>query len=120
MPRLVPRSSPQARASARAEREALVDGLRNSGSGRESWDDQARTLLGSLAAADAEVTWGGCFVAGCTATIVFASREAYDHAIDDVARGSAFHAWTGGKKWSAPEIGDDGRLTAALVLYRPD
>jgi len=119
-PRLVPSSSPQTRATARADREALVERVRSSGSGKEPWDDQARVLLGSLAGTDVEVTWGGCYIAGCTATIVFSSRDAYDHAVDDVARGSAFHAWTGGKKWSAPEVGDDGRWTAALVLYRPD
>ncbi len=98
----------------------MLDALRSSGSGHESWDELGRNLLGSLAQGDTEVTFAGCFVAGCAATVVFPSRDAYDRAVADVDRGSAFHVWTGGRKWSPPEQGDDGRWTAALALYRPD
>ena len=97
-----------------------MSNLKNSGSGKEPWDDQARALFNTLAQNDTEATYIGCYVAGCGATVSFPTRDAYDRAVDDVGRGSAFHAWTGGKKWSAPEVGSDGRVTAALILYRPD
>jgi hypothetical protein len=99
---------------------AILTTLQSTGSGTERWNDQARALLASLAQGDIVATYAGCYVAGCAATVTFPSRDAYDRLVDDVARGSAFHAWTGGKKWSPLESDSDGRLTAVLVLYRPD
>jgi len=102
------------------DRAELLSSLKSSGSAHEPWDDQARTLLNGLASDDAVVTFNGCYTAGCGATVIFPTRDAYDRIADDVARGSAFRAWTGGKKWSAPEATDDGRIAAVLILYRPD
>ena len=113
-------SSPPPPASLAPNGQALLDTLKSSGSGTEAWDDQARSLLASLGQGDTVATYAGCYIAGCAATVQFPSRDAYDRIVDDVARGSAFHVWTGGKKWSPLETDSDGRLTAVLVLYRPD
>jgi hypothetical protein len=86
--------------------------LRSSGTGSEPWVPQATTLLrGFDPAARVE-----CYVAGCAATITFDSEDAYEHAVDVIRTDET---WTGGKQWVSPERAG-GKITAVLILYRPD
>ncbi len=98
----------------------MLDNVRTSGPAHEHWDEQARALFNSLAKDDTVVAYEGCYVAGCAATLSFASEDDYRRARDEAERSELYRAWTGGKKWSRPDIAEDGRLLVALVVYRPD
>lgn len=101
---------PDAAPDAAPERE--LETLRSSGSGSEPWVPQATNLLrGFDPAARVE-----CYVAGCAATITFDSEDAYEHAVEVIRTDET---WTGGKQWVSPERAG-GKITAVLILYRPD
>jgi hypothetical protein len=86
--------------------------LRNSGTANEVWIPDAERLVHSIApAATVE-----CYVAGCGAQLSFSSEVAYQDAVRAIA---GDHTWTGGKRWSEAAR-DGGRVTVALILYRPD
>jgi hypothetical protein len=106
--------------AARQERETVLASLRESGEGHEGWETQATELFGSLANRDTQVSDVGCYIAGCAATFTFSSQAAYHSQIDRLQTSPAYAAWTGGKRYSAPETREDGRVIVALVLYRPD
>ncbi len=91
---------------------AELETLRSSGAGHEAWVPQAGNLLrGFDPTANVE-----CYVAGCAALITFDSDDAYEHAVQ-VTRED--QTWTGGKKWLSPtRVGT--KITAVLILYRPD
>ena len=89
-----------------------LEALRNSGTASEVWVTDAERLVHSIApAATVE-----CYVAGCGAQLSFASEAAYQDAVRAVADD---HTWTGGKRWSEAAR-DGGRVSVALILYRPD
>jgi hypothetical protein len=99
-------------AAADAPPEHELETLRSSGPGAEPWVPQATTLLrGFDPAARVE-----CYVAGCAATITFDSEDAYEHAVEVIRTDET---WTGGKQWVSPERAG-GKITAVLILYRPD
>jgi hypothetical protein len=107
-PAIVTRSD----AAADAPPEHELETLRSSGSGSEPWVPQATTLLRGFDP-QARVE---CYVAGCAATITFDSEDAYEHAVEVVRTDET---WTGGKQWVSPERAG-GKITAVLILYRPD
>lgn len=89
-----------------------LEALRNSGTANEVWIPDAERLVHSIApAATVE-----CYVAGCGAQLSFSSEVAYQDAVRAIA---GDHTWTGGKRWSEAAR-DGGRVTVALILYRPD
>jgi len=91
---------------------AELETLRSSGSASETWVPQAATLLhGFDPAAKVE-----CYVAGCAAALTFDSNAAYDEAVETIRTDET---WRGGKKWLSAERGG-GKITAVLILYRPD
>ena len=101
-----------AAADAAPGRAAALETLRASGSASEVWAPQAANLLhGFDPAAKVE-----CYVAGCGATLTFDSQDAYEHAVELVRTDET---WTGGKKWADP-VREGGRISAVLILYRPD
>ena len=104
----------------RAEREALLAKVRNSGSGHEGWDDQASEIFTTAVGDSGTVVESECFIAGCAATLSFPSRAAYEHEIDSLEESRQYRAWTGGKVLTLPELRRDGSEVLALVLYRPD
>jgi hypothetical protein len=106
--------------AARAERETVLANLRESGSASESWEGQASALFQTFARDVVHVSDDRCFVAGCGATLTFPSEAAMRRAFDDLQTSEAYRKWTGGKRITAPEHLDDGRVVVALVLYRPD
>jgi len=89
-----------------------LETLRSSGSDIEAWSGQATNLLRGF---DPEARVE-CYVAGCAATLAFDSDDAYERAVETVRTDET---WTGGKKWLSPERTGD-RITAVLILYRPD
>jgi hypothetical protein len=104
----------------RAEREALLAKVRDSGNGREGWDDQATDIFTAAIGSTGTIVDSGCFIAGCAATITFPSRAAYQHEIDTLEESQRYRAWTGGKVLTLPELRPDGSEVLAIVLYRPD
>ncbi len=89
-----------------------LETLRSTGSATETWVVQAATLLhGFDPAAKVE-----CYVAGCAAALAFDSNEAYDQAVETIRTDET---WRGGKKWLSAVRGG-GKITAVLILYRPD
>jgi hypothetical protein len=89
-----------------------LETLRSTGSASEPWTGQATNLLhGFDPAARVE-----CYIAGCAATITFESDDAYEQAVETVRTDET---WTGGKQWLSPERSGN-RITAVLILYRPD
>lgn len=89
-----------------------LETLRSSGSASEIWVHQATNLLrGFDPAARVE-----CYVAGCAATLAFDDDDAWEHAVEVIRTDET---WTGGKKWLSPERAG-GKITAVLILYRPD
>jgi hypothetical protein len=104
----------------RTEREALVAKVRDSGAGREAWDDQATGLFTAAAGETGAVVDSGCFIAGCEATLSFPSRAGYQHDIDSFVSSERYRGWTGGKVVTRAEVRTDGSVVVALVLYRPD
>jgi hypothetical protein len=91
---------------------AELETLRSSGSASEPWIGQATNLLrGFDPAARVE-----CYVAGCAAAIAFDSDDLYQQALETIRTDET---WTGGKSWLPPER-IDGKITAVLILYRPD
>jgi hypothetical protein len=92
--------------------EASLETLRSSGPSSEVWVHQATNLLRGF---DPH-TKVECYVAGCSAALSFDSEEAYQQAFEVVR---VDETWTGGKKWLPPER-QAGRVTAVLILYRPD
>ena len=109
-----------AAAADRAERDALLAGLRESGRGDEPWDAQAGALFAALGRAPAVADVTGCYIAGCGATFTFPSDAAYRQRLVEVEPTDASRAWTGGRRFSKPEPMPDGRVVVGLVLYRPD
>jgi len=107
-------------AAAKHERETVLGALRDSGKGAEPWDDQGNGLLEKIARTASGWTQVGCFVAGCGATYLFASEDAMTRGRAVAEALDEYHAWTGGKRWTAPERWVDGRVSITLVLYRPD
>lgn len=91
---------------------AALEALRSSGAANEVWVPDATRLVHTIAP-DATVE---CYVAGCGALLSFSSEAAYQDAIRAIA---GDRTWTGGKKWTDAARGG-GRITVALVLYRPD
>jgi hypothetical protein len=89
-----------------------LEALRRSGAANEVWVPDAIRLVHSVAP-DAAVE---CYVAGCGAQLSFASESAYQDAVRAIAED---RTWTGGKLWTDAARGR-GRITVALVLYRPD
>jgi hypothetical protein len=104
---------------AQTERETLVADLRASGSGAEPWDAQGTALLAAIGRRAVATSQAGCFTAGCAATFTFASRTELDRARIEAARSPQYRAWTGGKRWTTPEVSRD-RVVITLLLYRPD
>ena len=102
------------------ESEAALARLHASGSGVESWDRQGLALLDSIAHDGVEIHDAGCYIAGCGASFTFASEAEYHRRIDELGGSELYRGWTGGKHLTGPEIHSDGRVTIALVLYRPD
>jgi hypothetical protein len=109
-----------AAAAARQERETVLASVRDSGEGHEAWEAQGTALFDAFAKRGARVTGSSCYIAGCAATLGFPSQAAYRRALDEVQASEAYLAWTGGKRLTSPELAEDGRVTVALVLYRPD
>ena len=103
-----------------SDRETLLAGLRDSGSGVESWDAQGATLLTSLATGGVTLRDATCYVAGCSATFTFPTERDYQRHIAELETSELYRAWTGGKRLSTPETRPDGRVIVALLLYRPD
>jgi hypothetical protein len=91
---------------------AALEALRNSGTASEVWVPDATRLVHTIAP-DATVE---CYVAGCGAELSFSSEAAYRDAIRVIAED---RTWTGGKTWTDAARGG-GRITVALILYRPD
>lgn len=90
-----------------------LETLRSSGSASEVWIHQATNLLrGFDSTARVE-----CYVAGCAAKIAFDDDDAYERAVETIRTDET---WTGGKKWLSPERAPGGKITAVLILYRPD
>jgi hypothetical protein len=110
----------RARTAARDEREAALDSVRASGDAHEEWAARGTTLLTSAGQHGAQVYGAGCFIAGCGATLSFASDADYRRGIDALVASDAYTAWTGGKKITAPERQPDGHVLVGVVLYRPD
>jgi hypothetical protein len=105
---------------ARDERETVLATLRESGPGAEAWDDQALALLASLKHAGADSEGAACFIGGCSATFTFRGELDYRRGLDELVASEGYRAWTGGKRLTTPELGADGRVVVAFVLYRPD
>ena len=103
-----------------SERERWVKPVLRSGSGHEQWTERGTSLLEQIGRNAVRSDDVGCYIAGCTATYTFASRDEYDRTIHAVQRSAEYQAWTGGKRWTTPEPAHDGAVTSALVLYRPD
>jgi len=112
--------APATREQARVERATLLETMHQSGDASEAWAPRATQLIGAIGKYAAATTPEGCFVAGCAATFAFASRADFDHAMAEVSASADYQAWTGGKRWTAPELAPDGRVLVALLLYRPD
>lgn len=110
----------QAARVARAERDKVLDGLRNSGSGAEPWDHDAATLLDAVGRRAQRGEQAGCFVAGCGGSFVFASASDFESQRAEIEATPEYQAWTGGKRWTVPEAQPDGTVVVALALYRPD
>jgi hypothetical protein len=111
---IVDASSPDAAPSA-----ALAT-LRASGSGRESWDGQATSLLEAVAAGALSSTTPECYIAGCAATFTFANDAVYRERTAAMTASDTYRAWTGGKVLTEPDRKPDGRVVVTLLLYRPD
>ena len=104
---------------AHGDGEALLDDLRASGSAAEPWDAQGTALLAAIGHRAVATSQVGCFTAGCAATFTFASRSDLDRARIEATQSPQYRAWTGGKRWTTPEISRD-RVVITLLLYRPD
>jgi hypothetical protein len=115
-----PAAEPDAGAAARDERLAAIATLERSGPGREDWDASAMAIFDAADTGSVEVTSVGCFIAGCAATMTYASRDAYARGLERLQGSAPYRAWTGGKVLTRPELLADGRVVVALVLYRPD
>jgi hypothetical protein len=115
-----PARTPPDAGAARAEREALLAGLAQSGPAHEVWEADGRALFDAFAQAGVGVGAVECAIAGCGATLDFASQADHDRIVQAIEASAAFLAWTGGKTWSPPEFRADGHVVVALVLYRPD
>lgn len=105
---------------ARAEREKVLAGLRDSGNGAEPWDDTGSALFEEIGRRAAHSDPLGCFVAGCGATFTFASAADFERERAEIETLPAYKAWTGGKRWTTPDPQPDGAVVVALALYRPD
>jgi hypothetical protein len=116
-----PTLPPSADASAAArEREALLSHIRDPHVGHEVWNDRANRVLDDLVR-DGEITLErGCYMAGCFATVRFASESIEQSALDRVQRSADYTSWTGAKRTTPVEESADGKITIALVLERPD
>jgi hypothetical protein len=107
-------------ASADAAPTAALARLRASGSGRESWDGQATSLLEAAAVGALSSTAPECYSAGCAATFTFANDARYRERAAALTASDAYQAWTGGKVLTEPDLRPDGRVVVTLLLYRPD
>jgi hypothetical protein len=108
------------RDAAKAQRTKWVHSAISSPRERERWTDQGQALIDEVSQRAAHVEDNGCFLQGCTATLTFPSRAAYDSVYSEIITSDAYAAWTGGKRWSTPEEQDDGRIVVALIIYRPN
>jgi hypothetical protein len=102
------------------ERELMLNTLRESGTAAETWDAQATKLLTAFGAGSLEHTAVECYTAGCATTVTFASADAYRGRVVELVASPDYRAWTGGKRFSAPEAHTGTSVMVALVLYRPD
>ena len=106
--------------AAPTERAAALASLRESGAAQESWDGDALAVFDGIARSGVAVADRGCFIAGCGATLTFPAGAELAHALDQLQAAPTYRAWTGGKRLTRPEPGADGRISLALILYRPD
>lgn len=116
-----PALPPSTEASAATrEREALLSHIRDPHVGHEDWNDRANRVLDDLVR-DGEITLErGCYMAGCFATVSFASESIEQSALARVQRSADYTSWTGAKRTTPIEESADGKITIALVLERPD
>jgi hypothetical protein len=105
---------------ARAEREQLLARIRDPLHGHEGWNDRGIALLQQLGADAQATTELGCYMAGCVAVFAFASHDAYQRARDRIVSSPDYVAWTGSKKFTAPEERGDGSVVVAVAFERPD
>ena len=103
-------------AAADDERATAITTLTQSGPAAEDWDADGLRLLADVAPPPIEATGAACFVAGCGVTLTFPSLASYRETADRLAASS----WTGGKRLTSAESAAGGKVTAALILYRPD
>jgi hypothetical protein len=106
--------------TARAQRVALVERVSHSGKHREKWAGQGEALLDDIASHAERIDDRGCYLSGCMASYTFASNSAYQDMLQLETTTPQWAKWTGGKRWSAVEDLDGGRVIVTLVLYRPD
>jgi hypothetical protein len=62
----------------------------------------------------------GCYMAGCFATVRFASDAIEQATLARVQRSADYSSWTGAKRVTPVEESADGKIIIALVLERPD
>jgi hypothetical protein len=116
-PQLPPTTEPS---EAAHERELVLSHIRDPHIGHEDWNDRANRVLDDLAR-DGEITLErGCYMAGCFATVRYASESEERAALARVQRSDDFTTWTGAKRVTPAEESADGTITIALVLERPD
>ncbi len=106
--------------AARSERERLLEKIRDAHAGTESWNDQGLALLDQIARVALTVAEEGCYMAGCFATFIFESDDAYRRARETITASPEYARWTGGKQFTSPEVLGDGRVVVAAVFQRPD
>jgi hypothetical protein len=107
-------------APAQGEREQLLARIRDPLHGHEAWNDRGIALLQQLGADARSTTELGCYMAGCIAVFAFASADAYQRAHDRLVASPDYAAWTGAKKFTAPEERGDGSVVVAVAFERPD
>ncbi|HEX4454983.1 MAG TPA: hypothetical protein VH143_29180 [Kofleriaceae bacterium] len=106
--------------AAKREREALLSHIRDPHVGHEDWNDRANRVLDDLTR-DGETTLErGCYMAGCFATVRFASEAIEQAALARVQRSADYTSWTGAKRVTPVEESADSKIAIALVLERPD
>jgi hypothetical protein len=118
MPPALPPSTEAA--SATREREALLSHIRDPHVGHEGWNDRANRVLDDLARDGETTIERGCYMAGCFATVRFASDAIEQAALARAQRSTDYTSWTGAKRVTPVEESADGKITIALVLERPD
>ena len=77
-------------------------------------------MISEIGRSSLEVTPIGCYVSGCGAMFTFPSLEIYRRRVAELEASEASRAWTGGKRFTEPELLPDGHVAVGLVLYRPD